>query len=121
MLAAWSILPPYVGPLVALELDVASSVEVVDHVLPGLAAVVAACIALFLVRRGETDSVLALSALGVCVLAGLFQTASHLTLVMDAGGPEQPVGAVALHASPGPVLMLLALWLLLRAPEDEAR
>lgn len=117
--AAWSIVPPYLGPLAGLDLDVASSVEIVDHVLPGLSAVAAALIALAEARRGVSDSFRALAALGICALAGLFQTASHFTLVLDAGGPLQPVGAVLLHASPGPVLLVLSLWLLLRpAPAD---
>ncbi len=121
VLAAWSIVPPYLGPVVGLELDVAATVEVVDHVIPGLCAVAAACIALFDARHGQTDSVRALAALGVCVLAGLFQAVSHATLVLNAGGPQQPVGAVALHATPGPALLLFSLWLLLRSqPEDHA-
>jgi hypothetical protein len=121
VLAAWSIVPPYLGPVVGLELDVSSTVEVVDHVIPGLCAVAAACIALFDARHGQTDSVRALAALGVCVLAGLFQAVSHATLVLNAGGPQQPVGAVVLHATPGPALLLFALWLLLRSqPEDHA-
>lgn len=121
-LAAWSIVPPYLGPLVGLELDVPSSVEVVDHVLPGLCAVVAACLALPYARRGDADSIRVLTALGVCALAGLFQTASHFTLVLNAGGRLQPVDAVVLHASPGPALLIVSLWLLLRpAPKDAPR
>ena len=114
VLAAWSIVPPYLGPLVGLDLEVASSVEVVDHVLPGVAAVGGALIALSEARRGATDSFRALAALGVCALAGLFQTASHVTLVLDAGGPLQPVDSVVLHATPGPALLAVSLWLLLR-------
>lgn len=116
MLAAWSIVPPYLGPLVGLELEVASSVEVVDHVLPGGAAIAAALIARSEVRRGNEDGARVLAALGVCVLAGLFETVTHVTLVLDAGGPLQPVGSVVLHASPGPVLMGISLWLLLSPP-----
>lgn len=112
----WSILPPYLGPLVGLELDVHASVEIVDHVLPGLAAFAAALVALAQARRGMTESIPALAALGVCVLAGLFQTVSHAALVLAAGGPLQPVDSVVLHASPGPVLLLLSLWLLLAPP-----
>jgi hypothetical protein len=115
-LALWSIVPPYLGPLVGLELDVAASIEVVDHVVPGLSAAIAAWIALHYARRGDTDSVALLSALGVCVLAGLFQTVSHVTLVLDAGGPLQPVDSVILHATPGPLLLLASLWLLLWPP-----
>ncbi len=119
--AAWSIVPPYLGPLVGLELDVASSIEIVDHVVPGLCAVVAALIALADARHGLTDTVRALAALGVCALAGLFQTVTHFTLVLHAGEPQAPVAAVVLHASPGPVLLVLSLWLLLRsAPGDTA-
>lgn len=117
--AAWSIVPPYLGPLVGLGLDVPASVEIVDHVLPGLAAIAGAFIVLADVRRGEPDSLRSLAALGVCALAGLFQTVSHAALVLNAGGPLQPVGAVVLHSSPGPVLLTLSLWLLLRPPTSE--
>lgn len=121
-LAAWSIVPPYLGPLIGLDLDVSSTVEIVDHVIPGLCAIAGALLALERVRRGDTDSIRALAALGVCALAGLFQTVSHVTLVLNAGGPRQPVDAVVLHASPGPVLLALSLWLLLRPdPQDAAR
>ena len=120
--AAWSIVPPYLGPVIGLELDVASTVEIVDHVVPGLCAVAAALIALADTRHGLTDNVRSLAALGVCALAGLFQTVSHFTLVLHAGEPQAPVAAVALHASPGPVLLVLSLWLLLHpAPGDTAR
>lgn len=116
-LALWSIVPPYLGPVIGLELEgVASSVEVVDHVVPGLLACAAALIARGDVRRGGADSIRVLAALGVCALAGLFQTASHATLVLDAGGPLQPVDSVVLHATPGPALLLLSLWLLLAPP-----
>ena len=119
-LAAWSIVPPYLGPLIGLDLDVAATVEVVDHVLPGLCAVAAAYIALVEVRRGQTDSFRALAALGVCALAGLFQTVSHATLALNAGSPGHPVDSVVLHATPGPLLLGLSLWLLLRPQPGDA-
>jgi hypothetical protein len=119
-LAAWSIVPPYLGPVIGLELDVAATVEVVDHVLPGLAAIAGAYIALVEARRGETDSFRALAALGVCALAGLFQTVSHATLVFNAGGPQTPVDSVILHATPGPLLLALSLWLLVRPQPGDA-
>lgn len=119
--AAWSILPPYVAPLLGLELDVSSTVEAVDHLIPGLLAMGGASAALLLARSGRADSLPAFAALAVCALAGLFQTVSHITLVRDAGGPLQPVGAVILHATPGPVLLALSLWLLLRPlPADRS-
>jgi hypothetical protein len=111
--AVWSILPPYVGPSLGLELDVSSTIEAVDHLIPGLLAVCGSTLALVLARRGEADSTLAFAALSVCALAGLFQTVAHVSLVAHAGGPLQPVGSVVLHATPGPVLLGLSLWLLL--------
>ena len=118
--AVWSILPPYVGPSLGLELDVSSTVEAVDHLIPGLLALCAATLALVLARRGRSDSLLAFAALATCALAGLFQTVSHVSLVANAGGPLQPVAAVVLHASPGPVLLALSLWLLLAAPPPQS-
>ena len=116
LLALWSIVPPYLGPLLGLELDVSAKLEVVDHVVPGVLAAVAACIALSYVRRGQTDSLPVLAALGVCVLAALFQSVTHLPLVLDAGGPQQPIDSVVLHSTPGPALLALSLVLLLRSP-----
>jgi len=121
IVAIWSILPPYIGPWLGLELDVSSTVETVDHLIPGVLATCAAGYALVLVRRGQAESLAAFAMLAACALAALFQTVTHVTLVRDAGGPLQPVGAVVLHASPGPVLLALALWLLLRPPADQPR
>lgn len=119
--AAASILPPYVGPLVGLELEVSSSLEVIDHVVPGVLATVAALIALRFVRRGEGDGIGALITFAVCALAGLFATVTHVPLVLRAGGEQEPVGSVILHSTPGPVLLVLALVLLLRPLPADAR
>lgn len=116
----WTILPPYVGPLVGLDLDVSSTVEAIDHLLPGLLTILAAGAALALERRRRSDSVPAFAALAVCALAGLFQTVTHVPLVGDAGSPLAPVGSVVLHSTPGPVLLALSLWLLLRPLPDDA-
>ena len=120
-LAAYSILPPYLGPLLGLKLDVAASVEVIDHVIPGVLAIAAGLLALSFARRGETDSIRALSALGVCALCALMQTVSHIPLVLAAGEPQAPVGSVILHSSPGPVLLALSVWLLLRPSPGDAK
>lgn len=114
LVAVWSILPPYLGPSLGLRLDVSRTVEAVDHLIPGLLAVCGAGCALLFARRGATDSVAAFAGLAVCALAGLFQTVSHIALVSHAGEPLQPVDAVIWHAAPGPVLLGLSLWLLLR-------
>lgn len=118
--AAWSILPPYAGPPLGLELEVDASLEIIDHVVPGLLATAGALLALRFARRGQADSIAALSALAVCTLAGLFETVTHVPLVLDAGGEQEPVGSVILHSSPGPVLLVLAVVLLLRPTPSDA-
>jgi hypothetical protein len=117
-LGAWSIVPPYLGPEVGLELDVSSSVEFVDHVVPGIVVVAAGGLALVLARRRAAESMLGLAATGACFLAGLWSTTSHVPLWLDAGESDTPWDSVLLHATSGPAIMALALWLLLRAPEE---
>ena len=115
-LGAWSILPPYVGPAVGLELDVPSRVELVDHVVPGAAVVALSGAALLAVRGGTDagDGLAVLAAACLCFLAGVWETASHIPLLADAGDPGAPWGAVLLHLTPGPALSALSLWLVLR-------
>lgn len=119
LLGAWSILPPYIGPVVGLELDVKSSVEVVDHVLPGVVIILCAGVAALQVRRDEAaeDSTLNLLLMGTCALAGLWQTVTHAPLVFDGGEPGSPWDSVILHSTAGPILVLLSIWLFMREPE----
>lgn len=119
LLGAWSIVPPYLGPVVGLDLNVKDSVEVVDHVLPGVLIVLCAGFAAFQVRRSEAaeDSTVGLVLMGTCALAGLWQTVTHAPLVADGGDPGSPWDSVILHATPGPLLVLLSIWLFMRTPE----
>ncbi len=115
VLGAVSILPPYVGPAVGLELDVAATVEVVDHVIPGLAVVAFSAIALLLLRGGsQRDSVPLLFSVAVCMLAGLWEASSHAPLVLEAGTPEAPWGTVLMHSLLGPAILILSIALLAR-------
>ncbi|HET8953543.1 MAG TPA: hypothetical protein VFN44_23675 [Solirubrobacteraceae bacterium] len=111
LVSAWSMVPPFLT-----EIDVARSVEVVDHVIPGLIALGASLVALAAARRGEPESARALVAIGVCTVASLWEVGTHLTLILDAGESGRPVGAVLLHASPGFVMLGLSGWLLLAPP-----
>jgi hypothetical protein len=112
--AVWSIVPPYLGPAIGLELDVASSVEVVDHAVPGVLVLV--LVALMRVTDNDESA----AALGACALCGLWVTTSHATLVLDGGEEGKPWDAVLFHATPGPVLLALSVWLVLRATEETA-
>jgi hypothetical protein len=119
LLGALSIAPPYLGPLRGLELDVKASVEVVDHVLPGVLIVLCAGIAALQVRRDEAaeDSTFGLMLMGTCALAGLWQTVTHAPLVLDGGEPGSPWDSVILHSTAGPLLVLLSIWLFMRTPD----
>lgn len=119
LLGAWSTVPPYLGPAIGLDLNVKDSVEVVDHVLPGVLVVLCAGFAALQVRRSEAaeDSTVGLVLMGTCALAGLWQTVTHAPLVADGGDPGSPWDSVILHATPGPLLVLLSIWLFMRTPE----
>lgn len=116
-LGAWSIVPPYIGPTLGMELDVSSGVEFVDHAVPGALVVICGAVSAVLAREGGAGSLADVIALAVCCLAGFWQVATHFTLWLDAGDPTRPWDAVILHATPGPAITILAGWLLLRAPE----
>lgn len=117
ILGLLAILPPYLGPEIGLELQgIASSVEVVDHVVPGILIFLAAGGSFLLVRAGRLapDSLVLATAVALSMLAGVWQTSSHIPLVLDGGRPESPWGAVIFHSALGPVITGLSLWLVLR-------
>jgi hypothetical protein len=118
ILGAVSILPPYLGPVIGLELQgIDSIVEVVDHVIPGIIIFLAAGACFLLLRSGrmKEDSIVLAGALAICLLAAVWQTSSHIPLVLDGGRPEAPWGAVILHSTIGPIMTVLSLWLVFRA------
>ena len=121
-LAVLSMLPPYVGPPLGLELDVASNVELVDHVVAGGTVVVCSFVAAWLLRteRITTDSPFLMGAVALGVLGAVWQTTSHVPLVLDGGGPLTPWGTVLFHAIPGPVVTVVALILLWRVLSEES-
>jgi hypothetical protein len=110
---ALSVLPPYLGPALGLELDVPGNVEVVDHVLPGVVVALCGGLTAHSARRnrGTQPSLASLTLYSTAFLAGLFQTATHVPLLFDAGEPLTPWGAVLLHGTLAPVITLIALWL----------
>lgn len=128
LLGALSITPPYLGSAIGVELgEVSSTVEVVDHVAPGLIVTLAAGISFFVLRAGRVrkDSLPLAIAVALCVLAGVWEISSYVPLVLEGGRPEAPWGAVFLHSFLGPPIAVLALWLLLRVlavdPKPEQR
>ena len=121
VLGALSTLPPYVGPPLGLELDVASNVEVVDHVIAGGTVVVFSLLAAWLLRNGRitSDSPVLMGAVALAVLGAVWQTTSHVPLVLDAGTPQIPWGTALFHAIPGPLVTVVALVLLWRVLSED--
>ena len=114
-LAVWAIAVPWVARAVGLPLDVATRLEVIDHVVPGF--VVLACAGLLRyagLDEGSGD-LLRLAVIGLAFLAGLWITATHAPLLPEAIDGISPWGAALLHLSAGPPVTLMALWMLLAA------
>jgi hypothetical protein len=106
VIGAWAVVPPYLGP----KLDVATRVEVADHVVPGVAVLLASLATVLTLRRAQSAVVTYVAGL-VILLAGLWMVATHLPLVRQAVHQEVPVGAVAFHAVPGlAVVALGSVW-----------
>lgn len=117
LLGAWSVATPYADGPLGVRVDVLRSVEVVDHVVPGLVIVVAAAGMWVLFPRSGAGSHapwLVLAA-AVSFLAGLWMTSTHVPLLFQAADAEVPWGAAIFHSTAGPVVMALSLWPLVRA------
>ncbi len=105
--AVWATLPPYSGP----SLTASRQAEVVDHVVPGAVLMIASAVGL-VAARGFRHSAPTMLACGLLVaLSGVWMTATHVPLVVQAGGGGISWAAVAYHAAPGlAVLALGAVW-----------
>ena len=108
-LGAWSIVVPYLGPVLGLELDVAQNVEVVDHVVPGVLIVACSAALLSLLRRDQPGSVVALGLACAIALGGLWIAATHLPLLRDASRGIVPWGTACFHTASGLIILALAL------------
>jgi hypothetical protein len=107
--AAWAMAVPWIARVVGLRLDVPARLEVVDHVVPG-AVVLACCAALLL---SGAAALVRLGVIGLASLAGLWITATHVTLVPEAIDGVTAWGPALIHLSAGPPVAVMALWMLL--------
>ena len=113
MLGAWAIAIPYLGPPLGLRLDVPPSVEVVDHVVPGLIVLAASAAMLALQSRGRSWRTARLVACGLAFLAGFWITSTHVPLAVEAIRGVTPWPPALWHTVAGPPIVALALWMLL--------
>jgi len=109
VLGAWSAASPFVAEILGLKLDVPARVEIVDHVMPGLAVAACSIAVLAYPRLCRPDAAAALVLSAICVLAGLWITVSHVPLLVDAADGAVPAGTAIFHALSGPPLLALAL------------
>ncbi len=119
--AGWAILVPYLGPAWELTARVPARVEVVDHVLPGALAAIAAAVGLARrVRFSKASPDAAIVAASVAVLAGFWTTATHVPVLPVAANGDLSWPAALLHVSAGPPLLVASLVLLLRETRQAA-
>lgn len=102
LFGAWGITAPYLGRAIGLVVDTTSLVEVVDHVIPGAAVLVVAMVAIITGRRWFVTSM-------VVVAAGMWMTATHLPLLVEAVHGQADMGASLFHMLPGVVILLIGV------------
>lgn len=103
----WAVVPPYV--VLFGELAVRSSVEVVDHVLPGAVVVTVALIAHLRLRVKAASPMLLLVCGLVITLAGFWMLSTHIGLISQARQGIAPWAVVIWHGLPGIALTVLGV------------
>lgn len=118
-IGAWTMVVPYLGSALGMDVNVAAIVEVVDHVIPG-AIVVAAGICLHRLarRRPLAGERFALLAAGIVFLAGFWVLATHLPLLQDAADERTTWEAAIWHSIAALPIVGLAGWFVLRSIPD---
>lgn len=106
-IGVWAFLPKVAGP----ALNTADRVEFADHVVPAIVIVLASVTSFAVVRRSAQPGT-ALFVAGLLVaLSGLWMTATHFPLLVQAFRDEVDWGAALFHSLPGlAVLTLGTLW-----------
>lgn len=119
LLSLWSITVPALGRQLGLNVEVAPSVEIADHVVPGVTGAFAAAAALALLGRRSADSIGFLFGAGIVALSGLWMTSTHLPLVVQAARGIVPWPAAIWHSSAGPIILVLGVALFAVRPAAE--
>ena len=106
VLGLWAIAPNFTGPTLVLQ---DPSVEIVDHVVPGVAVLVASVVALAVAwSRPRPEPVLFLTGATVAA-AGLWMVATHVPLLLQAVLGDAPWSAALYHLAPSVAVLWLGL------------
>jgi len=120
-LGVWTIVVPYLGRTLGLEVNVARRVELVDHVVPGaVVAGVGAYLAVRAAHRAASGWPM-IAGGSACFLAGFWVLATHVPLVADAAAGRAAWGAALWHASTAVPIVALSLWLVLQPSFSDER
>ncbi len=107
VIGMWGALPHFVSP----RLNTRSSVEIVDHVVPGIVVVIASLGLLLARTHADIHGTYGLASGLVVFLAGVWMAATHVPLIAQAMRGEAPWGAATFHsASALAVLVFSLVW-----------
>jgi hypothetical protein len=93
--AFWATLPQWSGP----KLSVSNSKEVADHVIPGIAVLLASLVGIYASRRPQGPGALRFMGGLAVLLAGLWMMATHIPLVAQTarGGDDAGTWAATIY------------------------
>lgn len=118
LLGAAAALVPWVADSVGLSVPVGLDVEMIDHVIPGI-LVILASVAGWSVRS-RSDFWPHAVWTGICFVAGMWMTTTHLPLLADAAGAELGWAEALLHSLPGVLIVLVSFSTLLRITSGDS-
>jgi hypothetical protein len=104
VLGLWAVAPNFTGPGLILQ---DPSVEVIDHVVPGLIVVAVSVLALVVAWTSPRPSAVLFLTGGAVAAAGLWMVATHVPLLLQALQGEAPWGAALYHLAPSAAVLWL--------------
>lgn len=110
---------PFLARPLGFDVNVPLSLELIDHVVPGVAVTTSALYLWFTrSRRDRGEDVSYLIAVAIAFLAGLWITATHIPLLVHSAAGKAPWDGTLWHSLPGLPIPLIALGLYLFPPAD---
>ena len=106
MVGLWAVAPNFTGPGLVLQ---DPSVEVIDHVVPGLIVVAASIVALVVAWSAARPWPTLFLSGGVVTAAGLWMVATHVPLLLQAVQGSAPWSGALYHLAPSAAVLWLGL------------